>query len=261
MTTAHRIDRDSRFTRRQAVQAGAIGLLGLSLADVAHWRAAAAEAGQAPAKPKAVIYVFLTGGPSQHDTFDMKPDGPVEYRGEFRPIATKTPGVQICEHLPRLAERSDRWALVRSLTHTENDHERGTYVMLTGRSVVPPTVKRSLPQSTDDPSIAAVAGYATQRRGHLPPSAILPEKIYHSNSGVYPGQLAGMLGARATIHVCSNALTSRTHITRTRERFPSTCSTCTRDSRRTRTIGSSRCRTWRCATTIVANVFASDWRC
>lgn len=182
-------------SRRDMIQAGALGLLGLSMTDVAAWRAAAATRGTAPSgSTKAVIYIFLTGGPSQHDTFDMKPDGPSEYRGEFSPIATKTPGVQICEHLPKLAARSDRWALVRSLTHTENDHERGTYVMLTGRSAVPPTFRRSTPQSSDHPSIAAVAGYATPKHGAIPTSAILPEKIYHSNSGVYPGQLAGMLG-------------------------------------------------------------------
>lgn len=183
-------------SRREMLQAGALGLLGLSQLDVMRWRAQAAEAGTALTPPKSVIYVFLTGGASQHDTFDMKPEGPSEYRGEFRPIETKTPGIQICEHLPLLAQRSDRWALVRSLTHRENDHERGTYVMLTGRSEVPGTFRRSTPQSSDHPSITAVAGYATQRRGNVPTSAILPEKIYHSNSGVYPGQLAGMLGAR-----------------------------------------------------------------
>ena len=61
---------------------------------------------------RSVIYIFLTGGPSQHDTFDMKPDGPSEYKGEFNPIATRTPGLQICEHLPRLAQRSHLWGLV-----------------------------------------------------------------------------------------------------------------------------------------------------
>ena len=182
--------------RRQVLQAGALGVLGMSLTDVARWRAHADDHGLASPRAKAVIYIFLTGGPSQHDTFDMKPDGPAEYKGEFRPISTKTPGIQICEHLPLLAERSEQWALVRSLTHTENDHERGTYVMLTGRSAVPVNFKRSTPQSSDLPSIAAVAGYSTKRRANLPPSVILPEKIYHSNSGVYPGQLAGMLGVQ-----------------------------------------------------------------
>ena len=84
------------------LQAGSIGLMGLSLAG----------ARLAP-PPRAVIYLFLTGGPSQHDTFDMKPDGPPDFRGEFRPIATATPGIQICEHMPLLAQRSRHWSLVR----------------------------------------------------------------------------------------------------------------------------------------------------
>lgn len=182
-------------TRRDMLQAGAIGLLGMSMSQIAALRTQGAESGTSAPKAKAVIYVFLTGGPSQHDTFDMKPDGPVEYKGEFKPIATATPGIQICEHLPLLAARSRHWSLVRSLTHTENDHEKGTYIMLTGRTDIPATFRRSLPQSTDNPSIAAVAGYSTGQRGGMPKSVILPEKIYHSNSGVYGGQLAGMLGA------------------------------------------------------------------
>lgn len=183
------------INRRDALQAGAIGLLGMSLADVVALRAQAAETGASLPKAKAVIYVFLTGGPSQHDTFDMKPDGPAEYKGEFKPIATATPGIQICEHLPLLAKRSRHWSLVRSLTHTENDHEKGTYIMLTGRTDIPATFRRSMPQSTDNPSITAVAGYSTRQRGNMPKSVILPEKIYHSNSGVYGGQFAGLLGA------------------------------------------------------------------
>ncbi len=181
-------------TRRDLLQAGTIGLMGLSMADVATWRAEAAERQASLPKPKSVIYLFLTGGPSQHDTFDMKPDGPAEYKGEFHPIATNTPGIHICEHMPMLARRSHMWTLVRSLTHKENGHDKGTYVMLTGNSVVPPTFRSSKPQSVDLPSIAAIGGYSTQRRGILPTSVILPEKIYHSNTGVYPGQFAGLLG-------------------------------------------------------------------
>jgi hypothetical protein len=181
-------------TRRCALQAGTIGLLGLSMPDVLRWQCASAESSERRAAGKSVIYLFLTGGPSQHDTFDMKPDGPAEFRGEFSPIATSTPGINICEHLPKLAQRSHLWSLVRSLSHKENGHDKGTYVMLTGNSVVPPTFRSSQPQATDLPSIAAVAGYSTQRRGILPASVILPEKIYHSNTGVYPGQFAGLLG-------------------------------------------------------------------
>ncbi len=69
---------------------------------------------------KAVIYIFLSGGLSQIDSFDMKPEAPDLIRGEFRPIATRTPGIQICEHLPMLAERSHLWALVRSLAHAHS---------------------------------------------------------------------------------------------------------------------------------------------
>lgn len=181
-------------SRRSILQAGSLGLLGLSSADVLRMRTLAAESGTELPKPKAVIYLFLTGGPSQHDTFDMKPDGPAEFKGEFSPIATRTPGLQICEHFPLLAQRSHKWSLVRSLTHKENGHDKGTYVMLTGNSTVPPTFRSSKPQPNDLPSIAAIAGYAAPARNEMPSSAILPERIYHSNSGVFPGQFAGLMG-------------------------------------------------------------------
>jgi hypothetical protein len=179
--------------RRAFLQAGTIGALGLSMTDVARLRAAAPERTE---RPKAVIFLFLTGGASQHDTFDMKPNGPVDFKGEFNPIATRTPGIQICEHMPMLAERSQHWALVRSLTHTNNGHDAATYLMLTGRSQLPSTFRSSRPQGTDLPSIAAIAGAMTPKRGFWPGAAVLPEKIYHSNTGVYPGQFAGLLGSR-----------------------------------------------------------------
>jgi hypothetical protein len=185
--------------RRSFLQAGTIGALGLSTSGVDRLLARPAPPARAKGprpkrRPRAVIFLFLTGGASQHDTFDMKPDGPAEYRGEFRPIATRTPGIKICEHLPLLAMRSRHWALVRSLTHKDNGHQEGTYLMLTGRSQLPSNFKASKPQASDWPSIAAVAGAATARRGIWPGSAVLPEKIVHSNQGVYPGQFAGMLG-------------------------------------------------------------------
>jgi hypothetical protein len=195
--------RDNRLSaRRSFLQAGTVGVLGLSMTDVASALARAAAppattgAGVAKARPKAVIHIFLTGGPSQHDTFDMKPDGPAEFKGEFKPIATRTPGIRICEHLPMLAKRSQHWALVRSLTHKNSGHQEGTYVMLTGRTNLPTTFRQSTPQGSDWPSIAAVAGAMTRRRGIWPGSAVLPEKLVHSNQGVYPGQFAGMLGSR-----------------------------------------------------------------
>src|SRR5262245_25608953 len=122
------------FTRRDLLQAGSIGLMGLSLAEVNALRAVASLNGR---PPRAVIYIFLSGGLAQHDSFDPKPDAPENIRGEFAPIRTRTPGVHVCEHLPRLAARSDKWALVRSLTHPSNDHSLGHHIMLTGRAHAP----------------------------------------------------------------------------------------------------------------------------
>src|SRR3954451_14517574 len=98
-----------RFPRRTLLQAGAVGLLGLGSAALAALQAMSAGAGRRQAR--SVIYVFLSGGLAQHESFDLKPDAPEAIRGEFRPIATRTTGVQICEHLPLLAARSERWAV------------------------------------------------------------------------------------------------------------------------------------------------------
>ncbi|MCA9180433.1 MAG: DUF1501 domain-containing protein, partial [Planctomycetales bacterium] len=118
--------------RRSAIQAGAIGLLGLGLNHLAGLRQATAAGGDLPAgRAKSCIFVFLSGGLAQHESFDMKPDAPENIRGEFKPIATRTPGLQICEHLPMLAERSQLWSLCRSLTHSSNDHSAAHHIMLT----------------------------------------------------------------------------------------------------------------------------------
>src|SRR5262245_59773370 len=111
--------RHPRFTRRDMLQAGAVGLMGLSVGDVQARRAQASPRRSAAISggPRSVISISPSGGLAQHDGFDPKPDAPAEIRGEFRPTQTRTPGLYICEHLPRLAARSDKWAVVRSLTH------------------------------------------------------------------------------------------------------------------------------------------------
>lgn len=178
-------------SRRTALQAGAIGLLGLGTGDLTALQALTTAT--AP-KARACIYIFLSGGLAQHDSFDLKPDAPAEIRGEFRPIATRTNGIRIVEHLPLLAARSDRWALVRSLTHRTNDHSLGHLYMLTGRSVPPTGFNPSSPQPTDWPAIAAVAGQATRGRNNLPPAVVLPDRIVHNSGRVIPGQFAGVMG-------------------------------------------------------------------
>ena len=114
------------ISRRELLQVGYSGLLGIGLSGVLAGRARTAQERAAgakrPAKPRSVLLIFLTGAASQLDTFDPKPDAPPEIRGDFKPIATKTTGVQVSEHLSRLATLSDKWALVRSLSHRENNH-------------------------------------------------------------------------------------------------------------------------------------------
>jgi hypothetical protein len=153
---------------------------------------AAAESDKTPAR--AVIYIFLSGGLSQLDSFDLKPDAPETVRGEFKPVATRTPGVRICEHLPRLAERSHLWSLVRSLTHPSSDHSAGHMIMLSGRTPLPPGFSATTPKPTDWPSLAAVAGALTRPRNNLPPAAVLPERLVHFSGRVIPGQFAGLMG-------------------------------------------------------------------
>ena len=109
------------MARREFLRVGAMGLCGLSLADLLQAEALGGAA--APAKrPKSLIYVVLGGGPSHIDTWDPKPEAPVEYRGEFNTIPTKLPGVRLCELMPRQAEMMDRLALLRGVQSVENDH-------------------------------------------------------------------------------------------------------------------------------------------
>src|SRR5262245_1457512 len=163
-----------RFPRRTAIQAGSIGLLGLGMNHVAGLRALASEtASPAAASRKAVIYIFLSGGLTQHDSFDPKPEAPDNIRGEFAPIATQTPGIQICEHLPLLAAISDKWALVRSLTHPYNDHTISHHVMLTGRTEQPVGFDAGRPTPNDFPSMASLVNGVVAPRNNLPPAAVL----------------------------------------------------------------------------------------
>ncbi|QDS95711.1 hypothetical protein FF011L_45110 [Roseimaritima multifibrata] len=184
-------------SRRQAMQIGAVGLLGLGTNHLAGLREATAADGVAPSgKAKSCIFIFLSGGLAQHESFDMKPDAPENIRGEFRPISTQTPGLQICEHLPMLAERSRMWALCRSLTHPINEHSAAHHVMLTGHSDLPTGFSPNKPSREDRASIAALAGYATTPRNNLPPAVVLPERLVHSSGRIIPGQHAGNMGTQ-----------------------------------------------------------------
>ncbi len=181
------------WLRRDVLQAGTIGLMGLSLGEVT---AARAQSSGRDSPAKSVIYIFLSGGLAQHDSFDLKPEAPDNIRGEFRPIATRTTGIRICEHLPLLAQRSDKWALVRSLTHPSNDHSLGHHIMLTGRSAAPAGFDPSAPKPTDDPSLVSIAGRLLPGATGLPTAAVLPYHFIHHSGRVVPGQFAGQMGGR-----------------------------------------------------------------
>lgn len=187
------------ISRRTAVQAGAIGLLGLGMNHVSALQAAPQTTSQAIAKgtAKSCIYIFLSGGLSQLESFDLKPQAPVEIRGEFNPIATSSPGLQISEHLPGLAQRSSHWSVVRSLTHPSNEHTVGHYFMLTGRSVLSTGFRGDRqPRPSDWPSMASIIGELVPPQTHnLPPSIVLPERLVHWSGGTIPGAYGGLMGS------------------------------------------------------------------
>src|SRR5690242_1987216 len=121
-------DKSREFQRRALLRAGSLSLLGLGLPELLGARhVARGEEGPSFGKAKACILLFMWGGPAHQDTWDLKPDQPDNIRGEFKPISTKVPGVQICEHLPQLAQRTDRLAIVRSVTHNNADHTPSTH--------------------------------------------------------------------------------------------------------------------------------------
>jgi hypothetical protein len=128
-------------SRREFLRAGGLGLLGLDLPALLQGRARArAAAGGAAAggtfgRAKACIILFMWGGPAQQDTWDMKPEAPEAFRGEFRPIATNVPGISICEHFPSLARQAQRLAIIRSVHHGDVNHLTATHELLTGRPI------------------------------------------------------------------------------------------------------------------------------
>jgi hypothetical protein len=137
----------------------------------------------------------MWGGPSQLETFDLKPQAPSGIRGEFRPIATKVPGIRICEHLPLLAGRADRYAILRSVTHNGTNHGTSAYHMLTGHLHFTPGTLRH-PTPNDFPSVGcAVSRFGRSPRG-LPAYVALPSVLHDGDGGEVPGQGPGILGQR-----------------------------------------------------------------
>jgi len=185
----------ARQSRRALLQAGSLGLLGLGMADVSTARAQAVGGLTEPVR--SVIFVFLNGGISHQDSFDMKPEAPLEVRGEFRPIPTRTPGLEICEHLPLLALQSERYAVVRSIASGSSGHEEACHMLFTGRLDFPAGFSLArVPSPNEWPSLAAQVTSLTRGRNELPPAAVLPQPSVNEANAFRPGQYAGKLGAR-----------------------------------------------------------------
>lgn len=157
-------------TRREFLRAGGLGLLGMNLPTLLAGRSAAA--GQVAAglegsfgRAKACIFLFMWGGPAQQETWDLKPEAPEQVRGEFRPIDTKVPGIRISEHFPKLAQRTDRLAIIRSMHHKDVNHTTATHDLLTGRPIPRPG---GGPMQEDWPHVGAVMAHLNRGRERTP---------------------------------------------------------------------------------------------
>ncbi|HKA07543.1 MAG TPA: DUF1501 domain-containing protein [Gemmataceae bacterium] len=151
-------------TRREVIRAGALPLVGLGLPELLRAREATGE--KSLGKAKSCIVLFMWGGPAHQDTWDLKPDAPAEYRGDFKSIPTTIPGYRICEHLPQLARRTDKLAILRSVTHTDVNHVTAPHWMLTGR---PSPRPEGAPRNEDWPNYGAILAKLGRGKGPLPP--------------------------------------------------------------------------------------------
>jgi len=181
-------------SRRDVLQLGGLGALGVSLGG---WQpaASAAETRGDCGRAKACILIYLFGGPSQIDIFDLKPDAPSHFRGEFRPIATNVNGIRVCEHIPNLARRADKYCLLRSMNHEHPRHGWGLYFMLTGQRHNRPDL--DAPPTPDDfPGIGALVNKLKPPYRDLPTSVTLPRwNRFLDLPNDYAGEKAGFLGS------------------------------------------------------------------
>jgi len=170
----------SGVSRRSFVQLGVAGLASLGLPGLLRLKEASANGGGNPSKDTRVILIWLDGGPSHMDLYDMKPDAPAEYRGMWRPIKTNVSGMQISELFPKQARIADKFSIVRSIWHNDGDHFGGAHRMLTGRPGA--TGANTMGRY---PSIGSIATKVTgARRPGMPPYVAVP---HASSVGIRPG--------------------------------------------------------------------------
>lgn len=187
----HRHDRG--IVRREFLQVGFSGFLGLSLPRIMAG-GQSRGAGRATPRAKSMILIFTTGGMGHLDSFDLKPDAAEGIRGEFKPIATKAPGIQLCEHLPGLAAHADKLAIVRSMSHLHTNHLNATHQILTG-SPQPGAFFDKVASRDDFPCYAGALEYLAPRADGIPSGVMLPTHLMEGPL-TWPGQNAGFLGPK-----------------------------------------------------------------
>ncbi len=184
------LNRCDGVSRRDFLHLGVLTSFGLSLPSLLRMQAAAAETGKGPARAKSCILIWLDGGPSHLDMFDMKPDAPSEVRSQFKPIGTAVDGVQICEHLPRTAAVMKDVALIRSLTHELGNHDTGSRFLLTGHRPTP---------ALEYPSLGSLVAHAAGSGETIPPYVAIPHDSAGGNStAARSGYLPGSFSAFST---------------------------------------------------------------
>jgi hypothetical protein len=156
-----------KLRRRHFLQVGTIPLMGLGLSQLL-----ASESSNSTESPaKNIILIWLSGGPSTIDMWDLKPEAKDEIRGEFKPVSTAADGIQICEHLPQMAKQMDHCALIRSVAHTIAEHGQGTEYMLTGNPITPalkyPSIGSIVSSQTDAGSGRDVPAYVDLTAGNI----------------------------------------------------------------------------------------------
>src|SRR5438094_6485603 len=171
------------LTRRDFLHAGSLAFLGLTLPDFFALKSFGAVD---PKKDTNCIFLMLVGGPSQIDTWDMKPNAPAEIRGPYKPIATNVDGIQVCEIFPRMAKHADKYSLIRSVYHTAAAvHDTGHQMMQTGRL---------FQGGIEYPNIGSVLAKLRGPKGDVPPNVLMPHPIGNTGGNMPHGQTAGFLG-------------------------------------------------------------------
>ncbi|MDB5390496.1 MAG: hypothetical protein JWM11_6142 [Planctomycetaceae bacterium] len=194
----------SGLTRREWLRVGSFGAGAFSLPQLLAARQVQAQEAKSKAprqvcngfgRAKSVILFWLTGGPAQQESWDPKPQAPVELRGPFQPIATQTPGLHVCELMPQTAQLTDKIAVLRAVVTDDNAHSSSGYAMLTGVPHIPPHAESVVAKAPNLwPCADSIVRLLRPVRNGLPASVVLPEHIWNEGNFPWPGQDAGFLG-------------------------------------------------------------------